>query len=80
MTPAKKTFRWIFLIGLGLGILLGLLKIVAPESASVTWNGEELSGLPALALAAGIGAFFGLLFGLIVAGIVALVTRSPKKG
>lgn len=80
MTPARKAFRWIFLIFLGLGVLLGLVKMIAPDAASVTWNGEELTGLPALALSAGIGAFFGLLFGLIVAGIVALVTRSPKKG
>ena len=38
MSPAKKAFRWIFGIGLGLGLLLGLVKIISPESASVTWN------------------------------------------
>lgn len=46
----------------------------------MTWNGAALTGLPALALVLGLGAFFGLIFGLIVAGIVKLVTRSPAKG
>lgn len=80
MTPAKKAFRLVFLICLGLGLILWLVKLVAPDAASITWNGEELSGLPALALALGLGVFFGLIFGLIVAGIVKLVTRTPSKG
>jgi len=79
MTPAKKAFRWIFGICLGLGVLLGLVKIISPESASVTWNGQEMSGIGALAVAAGLGAVFGLIFGLIIAGIVKLATRSSAR-
>lgn len=80
MSPAKKTFRWIFLIFLGLGVLLGLVKLIAPDAASITLNGQEMSGLAALATAAGIGAGLGLFFGLIIAGIVKLATRgSPAR-
>ena len=80
MTPAKKAFLLVLLICLGLGLLAWLLKLVAPDAVTMTWNGEALTGLPALALVLGLGAFFGLIFGLIVAGIVKLVTRSPAKG
>ncbi|SDB13613.1 hypothetical protein [Bauldia litoralis] len=79
MTPAKKAFRWVFGICLGLGVLLGLVKLVAPDAASVTWNGAEMTGLGAIAVAGGIGAFFGLIFGLIIAGIVKLATRGSAK-
>ncbi len=80
MTPAKKAFVLVLLICLGLGLLAWLVKLVAPDAVSMTWNGEALTGLPALALVLGLGAFFGLILGLIVAGIVKLVTRSPAKG
>ena len=75
MSPAKKAFRWIFLIFLGLGVLLGLIKLIAPDAASITFNGQEMSGLAGLATAAGIGAGLGLFFGLIIAGIGQLATR-----
>jgi hypothetical protein len=80
MTPARKAFWLVLLIFLGLGLLGWLLKLVAPDAVSMTWNGEALSGLPALALVLGLGAIFGLILGLIVAGIVKLVTRAPAKG
>jgi len=80
MTPAKKAFLWVFLVCLGLGVLLGLIKLVAPDAVSMTFNDQDLTGLPALALSAGLAAVFGLIFGLIVAGIVKLVTRTPAKG
>jgi hypothetical protein len=80
MTPAKKAFLLVLAIWLGLGLLIWLVKMVFPDAATITWNDEDLSGLPALALALGLGAFFGIIFGLIVAGIVKLVTRSPAKG
>jgi hypothetical protein len=78
MTPAKKTFRWTFLIFLGLGILLGLIKLVAPDAASVTINGEQKTGVEALLWATALGAGFGLFFGLILAGIVKLATRGTR--
>ena len=80
MTPAKKAFRWTFVVLLGLGVLLGLIKMIAPDAASVTLNGQEMTGLSALATAAGIGAVLGLIFGLIIAGIVKLATRGSKAG
>ncbi|MCB1488541.1 MAG: hypothetical protein KDJ88_13940 [Bauldia sp.] len=79
MSPAKKAFRWIFGIGLGLGLLLGLVKIISPESASVTWNGQEMTGIGALLVGGGLGAVFGLIFGAIIALIVWLVTRGSAK-
>ena len=69
-----------FLVCVGLGVLLWLVKLVAPDAVSMTWNNADLTGLPALALSAGLAAFFGLILALIVAGIVKLVTRSSTKG
>lgn len=80
MTPAKKAFRLVFLIFVGLGLIGWLLKLVAPDAISITWNEQPVSGLPALLVSLGVSAFFGLIFGLVVAGIVKLVTRSPAKG
>ncbi len=80
MTPAKKAFVWVFLVCVGLGVLLWLVKLVAPDAVSMTWNDTDLTGLPALALSAGLSAFFGLILALIVAGVVKLVTRTPSKG
>jgi predicted DNA repair protein MutK len=50
--------------------------MVSPESASVSLNGEEVTGVKALITSTVIGAIPGVIFGLIVAGIVKLVTRS----
>jgi len=80
VTPAKKAFLWVFLVCVGLGVLLGLLKIAVPEAASFTLNGEDLTGFSALAMSVILSAVFGLILGLIVAGIVKLVTRTPPKG
>ncbi|MCB1497091.1 MAG: hypothetical protein KDJ86_14985 [Bauldia sp.] len=79
MSPAKKAFRWVFGICLGLGVLLGLVKIVAPDAASVTWNGQEMTGIGALLVGGGLGAVFGLIFGAIIAGIVWLATRGSAR-
>jgi predicted DNA repair protein MutK len=69
----------VFLACLGLGILVGLIKLVAPDYASVELNGEQVTGVAALVTAAAIGAVLGLIFGLIIAGIVKLATRGRKK-
>lgn len=79
MTPAKKAFRWIFLIFLGLGVLLGIIKMIAPDVATITWNGEDMTGIGAVLVSGGIGAVFGLIFGGISALIVKLATRSSAK-
>ena len=79
MTHARKSFWWVFLACLGLGILVGLIKLVAPDYASVELNGEQVTGVAALVTATAIGAVLGLIFGLIIAGIVKLATRGRKK-
>ena len=79
MSPARKAFLWVFLAGLGLGIVLGVAKLVAPDAVSVTWNGEQMTGIAAVLTGAFSGGLPGLIFGLIVAGIVKLVTRKPNK-
>lgn len=76
MSPARKTFVWVFLVCLALGVLLGVVKLVAPDAASVRLNGEEVTGMTALLTASGLGGGFGLLFGLIGAGLIALVGKS----
>jgi len=78
MTPAKKAFRWTFLIFLGLGILMGLLKQVAPNAVTITINEVEQTGFAALAWSTGFGAGLGIFFGLIVALIVKLATRGTQ--
>jgi uncharacterized membrane protein YhaH (DUF805 family) len=79
MSPARKAFWWVFLAGLALGIIIGLLKIVAPDSVSVTLNNEQVTGVTALLVGAFSGGIPGLIFGLIAAGIVKLATRGSKK-
>ena len=80
MSPAKRAFFLVFAIFVGIGFLIWIVKLIAPDAASITWNNREVGGLGALAITVGLGAFFGLILGLFVAGIVKLVTRSPAKG
>ncbi len=78
MSTAKKVFFGIFLAGLGLGTIMGLVNLVAPDAVSVTLNDENVEGLTALwtsMLSAGIPA---LIFALIAAGITSLFTRKKK--
>jgi hypothetical protein len=75
MSPAKKAFSGVFLACLALGLVIGLVKLVAPGAASVKINGEEVTGMTAVVSAGAIGAFLGLFFGAIIAGITKLVTR-----
>ena len=75
MSPARKAFLLVFLGSVALGILIGALKMVSPESASVTLNGDEVTGVKALITSTVISAIPGVILGLIVAGIVKLVTR-----
>jgi hypothetical protein len=76
MSPARKAFLLVFLGCLALGIVVGAIKMVSPESASVTLNGEEVTGVKALITSTVIAAIPGVILGLIVAGIVKLVTRN----
>ena len=80
MSPAKRAFRLVFLICVGLGLLGWLVHLVAPDAVTITWNNAPATGLAAFLVPVIFGAIFGLIFGLIVAGITALVTRSSAKG
>ena len=79
MTPAKKAFVWVFLVCVGLeSCLAGQAGRARRGEHDLERRGPHRPS--ALALSAGLAAFFGLIFALIVAGIVKLVTRSSTKG
>ncbi len=78
MTPARKTFFWIFGVMAGFGLLLGLVNLAAPDAVSVTWNEENVEGINSLWVGLISGAIPGILFGLIGAGIAALIGRGKK--
>ena len=79
MSPARKTFLVVFCLSILLGLVVGLLKLVAPDAASVTLNGEEVTGIKAVITSTAIGGVVGFIFGLIIGGIVKLATRGHKK-
>ncbi len=78
MTPARKVFFGVLGAAVILGLLMGLLNVVAPDASSVSMNGEELEGWGSVPVAMGIWGVMGLIFGLIAAGITALFTRKKK--
>ncbi len=79
MSPARKTFLWIFGLCTAFGLALGIANIIAPEAVTVTWNEQNVEGVNSLWVGLFSGGFPGILFGLIGAGIAALFTRSKKK-
>jgi hypothetical protein len=79
MSPARKTFVWIFGISLGIGLLVGVIELIAPDLASVTLNGEDVTGVAGFVTATAIGGVVGLILGLIIGGIVKLATRGTRK-
>jgi hypothetical protein len=75
MTPARWTFLVIFGLGVVVRLIIGGINLVNPDGASVTLNGEKVTGMAGFwtaLLSAGIPS---LIFGLVIAGIVALFTR-----
>lgn len=78
MTPARWTFVIIFggclLIGLGMGVV----NLIAPGTATITFNDQPATGMTGVGVATTTWGVLGLIFGLIVAGIVALFTRRKK--
>jgi hypothetical protein len=78
MTPARWTFVVIFGLSLAIGLLIGIMNLVNPDSANITLNGAKVTGMTGFWTALMSGAIPGLIFGLIVAGIVALFTRRKK--
>jgi hypothetical protein len=79
MSPARKTFVWIASIGLIGGLLVGAIELVAPDMASVTLNGRDLTGFAGFVVATAIGLVAGVILGLIAGGIVKLATRGPQR-
>ncbi len=75
MSAARKTFLVIFGLSILLGLIIGVTKMVAPDAANVTFNGEQVTGWTALLTALLSAAIPGAIFGLIVGGIVKLFTR-----
>jgi hypothetical protein len=79
MSPARKAFVWVFGGALGVGLLVGVIELIAPDLASVTLNGEDVTGLAGLFTSTAIGGVVGLFLGLIVGGIVKLATRGSRR-
>ncbi|MBU1175797.1 MAG: hypothetical protein KKH72_10390 [Alphaproteobacteria bacterium] len=79
MTPARKTFVWILGLATGLGLLLGIANVFAPDAVSVTWNEENVEGLNSIWVGLFSGLIPGLMLSLFAAGIVAIFTRGRNK-
>jgi hypothetical protein len=80
MSRPLKVFLWIFGISLGLGLLLGLANLVAPDAVSVSLNDENVEGVSSLWVALMSGGIPGLIIGLIGAGVTALFFNRKKSG
>lgn len=78
MTPARWTFVAIFGGCLLLGLGMGVVNLVAPGTANITFNDQPATGVNGIWVALMAWGIPGLIFGLIVAGIVALFTRRKK--
>jgi hypothetical protein len=79
MSPARWTFVIILGLFLTLGLLMGLINLVAPDALTITLNDERVTGMTGFWTALGVGAGLGLILGLIIAGIVALCTRKKAS-
>ena len=78
MSRPRKVFFWIFGISLGLGLLLGLANLVAPDAVSVSLNDENVEGISSLWVSMLSGGIPGLIFALIGAGITALFFKRKQ--
>jgi hypothetical protein len=79
MTPARWTLAVIFGACLMIGIGMGLVNLVAPGTANITFNDAPATGLTGVIVAAAAWGFPGLIFGLIAAGIVTVFSRGKSK-
>ncbi|MEO8757479.1 MAG: hypothetical protein ABI398_06980 [Devosia sp.] len=78
MTPARWTFLVVFGLGSGLGLVIGLINLVAPDATTIMLNDVKVTGMTGFWTALISGAIPSAIFGLIIAGIVALFTRKKK--
>jgi len=79
MSFPKKIFLLFVIIGLAMGINIGITKIISPESASVTLNGQQVEGIKALIVSAVLGMIPGAIIGIFAAGFAALLIRHKRK-
>lgn len=80
MSLARKVFFGVFLVGTAIGLLIGIIELVAPELSTVTLNDQDVTGMTGFWTALISGAVPGLVFALIAAGITKLVTRNKRAG
>ena len=78
MAKPKKVFFIIAGLGFGLGAVMGLVNLVAPDAVSVSLNDENVEGMTALWTSLLSGGLPGIIFGLIGAGIAAVFGRKNK--
>lgn len=78
MTTARKVFFGVLAAFLVLGLVLGLINVIAPDAASVSVNGEEVEGWASVGPSILLYGIFGLVLGLIASGITALFTRKKS--
>lgn len=79
MSVSRKIFFGVLAAGIALGVIIGLIKMVAPDAVSVSWNDSEVFGIQALIVATFSGAIPAAIFGLIAAGIASLFGRKKSK-
>ena len=68
MTPARKTFVWLFGVACSLGLALGVVNVIAPDAVSVSWNDQNVEG------------FDGIWVGLFSGAIPGLDLRTDRSG
>ena len=78
MTPARTAFVVILGLCLLLGLAMGVVNLVAPGAASITFNGAPATGVAGVFVSLFAWGILGLIFALVVAGVVALFTRRRK--
>ena len=79
MSLARKVFFVVFGLGVAVGLLIGIIELVAPELSTVTLNDQDVTGMTGFWTALASGAIPGLIIGLIAAGITKLFTRKKAE-
>lgn len=80
MSLARKVFLVVFGLGIAVGLIIGVIELVAPEVSSVTLNDQDVTGMTGFWTALVSGAVPGLIIGLIAAGITKLFMRNRRAG
>jgi hypothetical protein len=83
MSLPKRVFWIVFALGLLIGAVIGIVKMVAPDAAHVTLNGAEVTGVKALITSTALGALPGAVLGAIAALVVKIAMKlggSAKSG